>query len=130
MHRIDHNLATPPRDVLVRVSFIKLLQVDTQNQKFEAVVLLEVKWHDPEVSSLAFDITRLKWRPELYIENQLNKSRHDTDLRVFTDIDGRIIASQIDELQGTFYENLELENFPLDIQNSNLRIFFSKIKIK
>jgi len=36
------------------------------------------------------------------------------------------MASQIDELQGTFYENLELENFPLDIQNSNLSIFFLK----
>jgi len=58
MDYIDQHTSVSPRDVWARVSFIKLLNVDTQNQKFEAVALLEAKWHDPQVDSLAFDVAK------------------------------------------------------------------------
>ncbi len=119
MDYIDQPTSVSPRDVWARVSFIKLLNVDTQNQKFEAVALLEAKWHDPQVDSLAFDVAKLQWKPELYIENSISESRNDTDLKIFRDVDGRLMASQINKVKGTFSENLELENFPLDIQNSS-----------
>ncbi len=113
-----------PRDVWARVSFIKILSVDTQNQKFEAVALIEANWYDPLVDSLTFDAARLQWKPELYIENAISEARNDTELKIFKDLDGRFMASQISKVKGSFFENLELENFPLDIQNSKDYLFY------
>jgi len=124
MEDMDQLTPVLPRDVWARVSFIKILSVDTQNQKFEAVALIEANWYDPLVDSLTFDAARLQWKPELYIENAISEARNDTELKIFKDLDGRFMASQISKVKGSFFENLELENFPLDIQNSKDYLFY------
>lgn len=117
----ESNIQFKARDVFVRVSYTKIFQVDTHNQKFHAEVIVESKWFDPDVNSLNFDVTKLKWKPELYIDNAVNDPSEKTSYKIVNE-DGKFMINEIKVLKGHFSENLELENFPLDIQSLTLVI--------
>lgn len=120
-HHIDHSLAKH-QNVWIRVSYVKILKVDTHNQKFEAEAIIEARWQDEEVKDLDYELSGLKWKPDLYIDNALSELRHEESMMVFEDSEGKVMVSQIRKVKGIFSENLELENFPLDIQNLTLQV--------
>lgn len=104
------------RDVFVRVSFSKIYDIDTINQRFQAELLVESKWHEPNINSINSDLNKLDWKPEIYIENAINDPREEVFNKVVEE-NGTLMITEIRKVKGIFWENLELENFPLDIQN-------------
>lgn len=115
------NVPFKARDVSVRVSYTKVFQVDTHNQRFQAEVIVESKWFDSDVDSLNFDVSKLKWKPELYIDNAINEPNEKNSYKILKE-NGKFLITEIKVLKGTFSESLELENFPLDIQSLTLVI--------
>ena len=112
-------------DVHIRVSFTKIYEIDTLNQRFHAEVLIESKWNDPNVTSSNYDLKNLEWKPELYIENVINDAKEEITYRIVQQQSGLMVC-EIRKVKGVFWENLELENFPLDIQNLSVIILSKK----
>ncbi|CAF1543780.1 unnamed protein product, partial [Adineta steineri] len=139
MTTIDSDLPSSQMDkatiVHVRLVFLRIGEIDTLNEKYQAHVSIESRW---SILSKKFsyklssdDQQRLNngksislekysqsyWHPQLYIENglgdlkeqikysaKLNKENHTIDICEHRDI------------KGCFWEKLELQHFPSDIQ--------------
>lgn len=123
------NETNQPIDVGIRVSFTKIYDIDTLNQRFQAEILIESQWFDPKVNSLKQDANSLDWTPELYIENAISESNHEI-FRKIIDQNSKLKVYQVQKIKGIFWENLELENFPLDIQNLTIIILSKKSEKK
>lgn len=117
----DDSKNSKAKDVYIRASYTKIFKVDTQNQRFEAEAIIESKWYDPDITSEKYDISNLKWKPELYIDNAINDPREQVSYKILFE-DKKYLVSEVKKLKGIFSENLELANFPLDIQDLTLQI--------
>ncbi|CAF4182111.1 unnamed protein product [Rotaria sp. Silwood2] len=114
----------PPREVSLRVKFIRLGEVITLEEKFYAEVVIEARWlYDPEAAS---------WNPNLYVKNALGDVKEEVvselvdhlDEPIYTDKKkyDTIYVWEIRKVVGTFWEKLELNSFPVDVQQLSLQI--------
>ena len=110
-------------DVQIRIGFTKIFDLDTLNQRFHSEILIESKWYDSNITSLNNEI---KWKPDLYIENAINDPKEEITSKILKDSEGRIFVSEIRKVRVLAWENLELESFPLDIQDLSLLIASKK----
>jgi hypothetical protein len=107
-------------DVYIQISFIKIYDIDTVNQRYQADAIIQSKWNDPSIKSVNDPIPTDKiWKPELYIENAINDVKEDIRYKVVKEEDSLMIC-EIRKVKCTLWERLELEDFPLDIQDLNL----------
>ena len=86
--------------------------------------MIEARWlYDPEVAS---------WNPNLYVKNALGDvkqevasqfvNNQDEPVLVDTDEHDIIYVWEIRKVVGTFWEKLELNSFPADVQQLSLQI--------
>ena len=101
-------------DVFIRIGFTKLFDLDTLNQRFTCEALIESKWYDSSIQNLNDEI---KWKPDLYIENAISDPKEEIIYKILKDNDNRLFVSEIRKVRVLAWENLELESFPLDIQD-------------
>lgn len=102
-------------DVFIRIGFTKLFDLDTLNQRFNCEALIESKWYDTSITSLNDEI---KWKPDIYIENAITDPKEEINYKILKDSDnGKLFVSEIRKVRVLAWENLELEYFPLDIQD-------------
>lgn len=66
------------------------------------------------------DFGRL-WNPKLYIENSLGDPKEQIRHRVIYNDKGEAFIYEKRVAKGTFMENLELDDFPFDVQ---VKLFF------
>jgi hypothetical protein len=71
----------------------------------------------------AIDFARL-WSPKLYIENSLGDPKEQIRHRIIYNEKGEAFIYEKRVAKGTFMENLELDDFPFDVQ---VNIFYSII---
>jgi hypothetical protein len=94
------------------------------HEKFYAEVVIEARWlYDPEAAS---------WNPNLYVKNALGDIKQEVasefvnsfDEPVHIDIKqyDTIYVWEIRKVVGTFWEKLELNSFPADVQQLSLQI--------
>jgi hypothetical protein len=115
-----------PNDVYVHASFTKIHDIDTVNQRFQAEVLIESRWHDSSLKSTK-DLASIEWKPEIYIENAVNDPKEEVSYKIVMDKQTNLLmVSEIRKVKGLFHEHLELENFPLDIQDLSVQICSKK----
>ncbi|CAF0818068.1 unnamed protein product [Didymodactylos carnosus] len=138
------NVPSKPREVSLRVKFIRLGEVNTLQEKFYAEVVIEARWlYDGQ------DQLTSAWNPNLFVKNALGdvkqevaselvttnpgESYMDTLLVPTSTNDSHMLQQQqqqqgtyyvceIRKVVGTFWEKLELNNFPADIQQLSLQI--------
>ncbi|CAF0798648.1 unnamed protein product [Rotaria sp. Silwood1] len=114
----------PPREVSLRVKFIRLGEVNTLHEKFYAEVVIEARWlYDPEAAS---------WNPNLYVKNALGDVKQEIASELVNHLDEPIFGEakeydiiyvwEIRKVAGTFWEKLELNSFPADVQQLSLQI--------
>ena len=60
------------------------------------------------------------WNPLLYIDNILNETKDSTWLTATVNNRGEAYVLERRRVKGVFLENLELNDFPLDVQVSHL----------
>lgn len=114
-----------PTDVYINASFIKIHDIDTINQRFQAELLIEMRWHDSTLKSTK-DYQSIEWKPDIYVENAVNETKNETSLKIFANSQNLLMVSEIRHVRGVFHENLELENFPLDVQDLTVCICSKK----
>ncbi|CAF2501908.1 unnamed protein product [Rotaria sp. Silwood2] len=114
----------PPREVSLRVKFIRLGEVSTLHEKFYAEVVIEARWlYDPETAS---------WNPNLYVKNALGDVKQEIASQLVNNLDEPVYGDnkeydiiyvwEIRKVAGTFWEKLELNSFPADVQQLSLQI--------
>ncbi|CAF1363861.1 unnamed protein product [Adineta steineri] len=127
--------------VRIRLVFLRIGEIDTLNEKYQAHVSIESRWSilfekfsynlssdDQQRLNNGKSVSLEKysqsyWHPQLYIENglgdlkeqikysaKLNKENHTIDICEHRDI------------KGFFWEKLELQHFPSDIQGLSVSI--------
>ena len=127
--RLEQASWSPTVDVFINISYTKIFDIDNINQRFQAEVVIESKWFNPHIKSLSdiFDEKKI-WKPELYIENAIKDIREDVTYRIMPSFrndtkivnEKNLMICEIRKVNGVFYENLELENFPLDVQDLSI----------
>ncbi|XP_075242677.1 cys-loop ligand-gated ion channel-like isoform X4 [Convolutriloba macropyga] len=111
-----------PRQVKVKFAFLTVGDVDTKSQRFVTEVLIQAKWVEPKLQGLT-DASQVEnmsdlWDPKLKIQN-LEEIKGGRDEKWHTiklgDKDPIVIYRR--RLKGSFYENMELKDFPRDVQD-------------
>ena len=125
---------SPTVDVFIIVNYSKILDIDTLNQRFNAEIIIEAIWHDPGIKSLTDTIDEKKiWTPDLYVENGISNIKEEVVYKVIlhrsrdnTEDEPKLMICELRKVMGMFYENLELEDFPLDVQDLSVTVATKK----
>ncbi len=99
-------------------------KVITLQEKFYAEVVIEARWlYDPEFAT---------WNPNLYVKNALGDVKEEVACELIDHLDQPIYTDnkhydiiyvwEIRKVVGTFWEKLELNSFPVDVQQLSLQI--------
>jgi hypothetical protein len=102
-------LPLTPREIEIRVIFLRIGDIDTLNEKFFAEILIESKWEEPRLASEFANssvaplpgITRPQseerelttnanryWNPQIYIENALNDPQQTMFYKIKKEVAG------------------------------------------
>lgn len=96
--------------------------MNTLHEKFYAEVVIEARWvYDPRDAS---------WNPNLFVKNALGDVKQEVlsefvntrDEPIEGHSEGIIYVWEIRKVVGTFWETLELNSFPADVQQLSLQI--------
>jgi hypothetical protein len=112
-----------PNQILVELNivFLKIGDIDNVNEKFQAEAYMEACWQDDSVDTrVGFD-PRCNWEPELFIENSVGNLRQDVKYKI-EKINGKTMIYEMRMIKGSFYERLELWDFPLDVQDLTITV--------
>lgn len=134
-----------PRLVETRVIFLRIGEIDTVNERFFAEILVESRWEEPKLKQ-EFDTSKhfteekeIKnsnkyWNPKIYIENALNDPKQTIHYKIAKEYQKNKVFTNSEEtepglkfwiyeyrkLKGYFFEKLNLEYFPLDVQDLSI----------
>lgn len=118
-HRPKHFYESPR--VHIRAVFMKIGEVDTVKEKFDADLFVQSRWREPALDSHhpqkpEVDWSEI-WNPGINVQNVL-ETRYDKTWRAteFTNI-GEAFVLERRRMKGTFSESMELEDFPFDTQH-------------
>ncbi|KAL4231478.1 hypothetical protein ACF0H5_009055 [Mactra antiquata] len=120
--------------VELKCTFLTINDVDTINQQFEAEVFVQAKWEEPILQQTLFgnkdketeDVDKLiPWDPKLIVMNidgafVLNRKTYD--IRFHEPGYKYPVVVQLWRFKGFFKENLELEHFPVDVQDLTISL--------
>ena len=127
--------------VYIRLTFLRIGEIDTLNEKYQAQALIEARWavkYEKLSANLSSDdqkhlmegksITLLKygesnWHPQLYIENALGdlKEQIRYSAKKSKENDQFYVCEHRD-IKGLFWEKLELQHFPSDVQDLSISV--------
>ncbi|XP_060595423.1 cys-loop ligand-gated ion channel-like isoform X3 [Ruditapes philippinarum] len=112
--------------VEIVVQFFKVGEIDTLKEQFNADVIVKAKWREPtldgqQTAADAIDFARL-WSPKLYIENSLGDPKEQIRHRIIYNEKGEAFIYEKRVAKGTFMENLELDDFPFDVQDLTITV--------
>ncbi|CAF3513494.1 unnamed protein product [Adineta steineri] len=137
----EDNCQTNPIQVNIRLMFLRIGEIDTLNEKYQAQIAIESRWSielDKISSSLSSDeLNRLlhgksislmkyaetNWHPQLYVENALGDLKEQIRYSAKkSKIDSQIYICEHRDVKGLFWEKLELHHFPSDVQDLSISI--------
>ena len=125
-------------DVVININITKLLDIDTVNQRFQAEAIVESKWFDPNIKSFQDILDEKKmWKPDLFIENGVKDIKEEITYKIVPTLseDSNVLGwfkpkefmlCETRKVSGIFFENLELEDFPLDVQDLTIHVATKK----
>ncbi|XP_064647158.1 gamma-aminobutyric acid receptor subunit gamma-3-like isoform X3 [Lineus longissimus] len=111
--------------VELRVVFLKIGEIDTLKEQYNADVFIQAKWREPKLdgkSTEELKIIELEkyWNPLLYIDNIITETKDSCWLTATPNSRGEAYVMERRRIKGIFLENLELNDFPLDVQDLTL----------
>jgi hypothetical protein len=116
-----------PIQVFVRVTFLKIGEIDTVKECFTAEALIQSKWREQSLDGrMELNLKEIPvndyWNPKLYVDNTVGEAKESvTQTVVFNRKQEAYICSQ-KRIKGGFMENLELQEFPFDTQDITLTV--------
>ncbi|VDO01568.1 unnamed protein product [Rodentolepis nana] len=123
-HRANERTSKKPEKVIVevRVVFLKIGEIDTLKEMYRADAFIQTKWPEPRLNGKTdeeltkTDLSKC-WNPLVYIENILTESKEQHWMSAKNDDNGQVFITERRRLRAIFLETLELNDFPLDVQN-------------
>lgn len=116
-----------PTLVQVYIVFLKVGEIDNVKERFQADAYIESSWKDMSVEERhkgtqgQFD-PKCYWNPELYIENSLGNLNSVVKYGTEETDKGEVLVVEMRTIKGSFWEKLELGEFPLDIQDLSITV--------
>jgi hypothetical protein len=127
---------TKPKEVQIRVVFLRIGEIDTLNEKFYAEILVEAKWEEKRLQSEFSGLSNTNekdlidfakyWNPGIYVENSLKldkminykirKEYAHTSTITTNPLRYTYWMYEYQTIKGYFFEKLELTYFPVDVQ--------------
>ncbi|TGZ62796.1 hypothetical protein CRM22_007218 [Opisthorchis felineus] len=113
--------------VEVRVVFLKIGEIDTLKEIYHADAFIQAKWREPRLDGKSeeelrkIDLQRC-WNPLILIDNILNESKDQHWINTHTGDNNEIYIVERRRLRGIFLETLELNDFPLDVQDLTITL--------
>ncbi|KAM3184284.1 hypothetical protein ACTXT7_008664 [Hymenolepis weldensis] len=113
--------------VEVRVVFLKIGEIDTLKEFYQADAFLQTKWREPKLDSKppeelgTVDLERY-WNPLCYIDNILSETKEVQWLSTTVGQGGEVYIIERRRIKGVFLETLELNDFPLDVQDLTITV--------
>ena len=98
-------------DVYINISYTKIHDIDTINQRFQAEIVIESKWYDSTIIDDTIDEKKI-WKPDLYVENGIKDVREEVVYHILKSGRKDYNICEMRKVTGIFYENLELQDFP------------------
>ncbi|XP_076460166.1 cys-loop ligand-gated ion channel-like [Babylonia areolata] len=122
--------ATTPKEkikVQVCVQFFKVGEIDTLKEQYTADVIVRARWREPSLDGQLQEQGDMVepgryWNPKLYIENAYGDPKEQFRHRVMFNEKGEAFISEKRTVKGTFMENLELDDFPFDVQDLTITV--------
>nr|CAH8821898.1 unnamed protein product [Trichobilharzia regenti] len=113
--------------VEVRVVFLKIGEIDTLKELYYADAFLQAKWREPRLdghTAEELSITELEqyWNPLLYIDNILSETKETQWIMAVRSESGEVYLIERRRIKGVFLETLELNDFPLDVQDLTITV--------
>ncbi|UJR06795.1 hypothetical protein I4U23_011082 [Adineta vaga] len=127
--------------VYIRLVFLRIGEIDTLNEKYQAHASIESRWIISLNELLSFisidDQNRLlngksivlenysefHWHPQISIENSLGDLKEQIKYSAKRNLyDNQIYICEHRIIKGLFWEKLELQHFPSDIQDLSISI--------
>ncbi|XP_074660144.1 cys-loop ligand-gated ion channel-like [Tubulanus polymorphus] len=114
----------------VSVVFLKIGEIDTIKEQYSADVLVKSKWRTSSLDRAVnedlektqnVDIEHI-WNPRIYIENTLGDPKESIYRSVLWNDKGEAFVQEKRRVKGVFLENLELNDFPFDVQDLTVTI--------
>jgi hypothetical protein len=121
--------------------FLRIGEIDTLNEKYQAQASIESRWsiqldkilpnvspdeqnrliHGKSISLIKY--SEFNWHPQLYIENALGDLKEQIRYSAKkSKIDNQIYICEHRDIKGLFWEKLELQHFPSDVQELSISI--------
>ena len=99
-------------------------EIDTLNERYYAEILLQASWEDPSLkktSHFTFDSTS-SWTPQLELMNGIGELKDEVSYTVRFNHKEVATVTEHHQLKGTLWERMELQYFPLDVQDLSIII--------
>jgi hypothetical protein len=104
----------------VYIEFNKIGEIDTINEKYSDELTIEAKWvHDQHIVS--YDAKK-HWNPQLTIENAVQIGKDEVSYTLDESASNFTLVTETRRIKGVFWERLELQNFPIDIQELSVTV--------
>ncbi|CAF0809229.1 unnamed protein product [Adineta steineri] len=143
---------TNARIVRIRLVFIHIGEIDTLNEKYQADIYYEARWMENNMNISTLNLTAqqqqtllsneknvtvkmnefnsiVHWSPQLFIENAIGQIGEQEKWFTIKKMDRlsatHLINAEICEhrrIKGVFWEKLELNHFPADVQDLTISI--------
>ncbi|XP_060558061.1 acetylcholine-gated ion channel acc-4-like [Ruditapes philippinarum] len=108
--------------VYVTVTFLKLGEIDTIKEYFEADVYIQARWREPlldNTKTTVSDYTQF-WNPELVLQNVFEDPKEQVWHEVRHMQHGEAFIYEMRRVKGKFMETMELNDFPFDVQGISM----------
>ncbi|CAF1361737.1 unnamed protein product [Rotaria magnacalcarata] len=110
--------------VELRLVFLKLGEIDTLKEQFQAEAFIQARWYEPSLKGTemdCFDPNKF-WNPLLYIDNSVGDLKNNVWHKVVYDGTDTPMIYEMRKVKGVFLENLELNDFPVDVQDLTITV--------
>ncbi|CAH8489540.1 unnamed protein product [Schistosoma haematobium] len=113
--------------VQIRVVFLKIGEIDTLKEIYHADAFIQAKWREPRLDGKTdenlrkIDLQRC-WNPLILIDNILSESKEQHWIITERNEHDEIFIVERRRLRGVFLETLELNDFPLDVQDLTITL--------
>lgn len=104
--------------VFVSVTFLKIGEIETIKEYFEADVYIQAKWREPLLDKTKTHVSDFKqfWNPELVLQNVFEDPKQQVWHELRLTEHGEAFIHEMRRVKGKFYETMELNEFPFDVQ--------------
>ncbi|CAF2981366.1 unnamed protein product [Rotaria sp. Silwood2] len=114
-----------PIEISVRCIFLRVGEIDTLNERYTSEIFFEASWYvkDPN-TELEYGSQTDSFNPQLAVLNHMGDSlRHDKWYSTKkTNTNGLIEVTEHHKFKGTFWERMELNHFPYDVQELSISL--------